>query len=74
VSSLKDMRVDVQRRNCRHRVSIIVKEMVPGRSRRCPFCRATLELHGDDGGQVQRALDDFERELKRLSRKLTIKF
>lgn len=70
---MKDMRVDVQCPNCGHRVSIMVKEMVPGRSRRCPFCRATFEFHGDDGRQVQRALDDFERELKRLSRKLTIK-
>ena len=70
---MTDLHANIRCPNCGHRVRIKVREMVPGRSKRCPYCATTIQFPGDDGRQVQRALDHFERELKRISRKLTIK-
>ena len=71
---MTELRTDIRCPNCGYKVRIRVREMVPGTSKRCPHCATPFQFGGDDGRQVQRALDDFERELKRLSRKLTIKF
>jgi hypothetical protein len=68
-----EMRVDVRCPNCGHTVRVRVREMVPGRSKRCPYCSTTFEFSGDDGRKAQRTLDDLERALKRLPRKITIK-
>jgi CDGSH-type Zn-finger protein len=68
-----EMHVNVRCPGCGHRVRIRVREMVPGRSKRCPYCSTTFKFSGDDGRKAQRAVDDLERTLKRLSRKITIK-
>ena len=70
---MTEMRVDVRCPCCGHRASNRVREMVPGRSKRCPHCSTMFEFSGDDGRQTQRALDDLERTLKRLSGKITIR-
>jgi hypothetical protein len=70
---MRDLYAEIECPNCGHSIRIKVKEMVPGRSKRCPCCATAIEFSGDDGRKVQRALNDFERELKRLSRKITIK-
>lgn len=71
---MTELRTDVRCPNCGHRVRIKVREMVPGTSKRCPHCSTSFEFRGDDGRQAQRALDDLERTLKQLSRKITIRF
>ena len=56
--------------NCHRPVRIELAEMVPGRSKPCPYCDATFLFSGDDGRSAQRGLDKLERSLKRLSRTL----
>ena len=65
---MRDLTAKLQCPNCHHSVQIKVKEMVPGRTKNCPFCGTQFNFTGDDGRKVQRALDDFNRTLKRLGR------
>lgn len=71
---MKDLTADIECPNCGHKVTIKVREMVPGRTKNCPHCQAEFQFTGDDGRKVQRALDDLKRQLKRLSGELTIGF
>jgi hypothetical protein len=70
---MKDLYADMECPNCGRTVRIKIKDMVPGRSKDCPHCEAVFEFSGEDGRQAQRALDDFESQLERLSRELTIR-
>lgn len=71
---MKDLTADIECLGCGHKVTIKVREMVPGRTKNCPYCAAKFRFTGDDGRKVQRGLDDLERQLRKLSRKLTIRF
>lgn len=53
---------------CGRQLTIKVRAMVPGRSTSCPSCHAPISFAGDDGRKPQRALDDLQRALKKLSR------
>jgi hypothetical protein len=55
--------------NCGRTVTVKIKEVIPGRSKRLQ-CGCTITFAGDDGRKVQRELDNLERELKKLNRKL----
>lgn len=70
---MKDLYADIECPNCGQRARIEVREMVPGRSKDCPHCEAVFEFSGEDGRRAQRALDELEGQLKRLSRELTIR-
>lgn len=70
---MKELAADIECPNCGRKVTIKVREMIPGRTKNCPYCEAIFRFTGDDGRKVQRALDDLERQLKKVSRKLTIK-
>ena len=59
--------------SCHRQVYIKVKEMIPGRYKKCPHCGTMLNFTGDDGRRAQKALDDLERSIKKLNRKLKIK-
>ena len=69
---MQDLTADINCPNCNRKVKIKVKDMVPGRSKQLS-CGCTIQFSGDDGRQVQKALDDFERQLKKLNQKITIK-
>ncbi len=69
---MQDLTADINCPICNRKVKIKVKEMVPGRSKRLS-CGCTIQFSGDDGRQVQKSLDDFERQLKKLNQKITIK-
>lgn len=61
------LQFDLECPNCHRKFRQRVEDMRPGRSRRCPYCNAVIRFTGDDGRQVQRAVDDLERALKRVS-------
>ena len=65
---MKKLFLEVECPSCRRKIPIRVEEMVPGGSRRCPSCDATIRFGGDDGRRVQRALDDLERSINEISR------
>lgn len=66
---MRDLSTETKCSNCRRKIKIKIKEMIPGRSKRCS-CGHEIQFSGDDGRKVQRQLDKFERELKKLNRKL----
>ncbi len=50
-----------------------VDAMRPGHSTRCPSCGITIQFSGDDGRKVQKAVDDVEKTLSKLSKDLKLK-
>ncbi len=52
--------------NCNKNISVLIKEMIPGRRKRCSSCNADIKFSGDDGRRAQKALDDFEKSLKNM--------
>lgn len=64
------LQVDIICPRCSRRIRQAVGDMRPGRSRDCPGCDTRFQFTGDDGRKTQRALDDLERSVKRLSRRL----
>lgn len=59
--------------NCHRKFKQKVEGMRPGKSRHCPYCGTVIEFTGDDGRRVQKAVDDLERTLRRMSRTIKIK-
>jgi len=59
--------------NCHRRFKQRVEGMRPGQSRRCPHCGTVINFTGDDGRRIQKAVDDLECTVKRMSRKIKIK-
>lgn len=58
--------MDIECPGCKRNVKVRVEEMRPGGRKRCA-CGSVLKFEGDDGRKAQRALDDFEKSLKKLS-------
>jgi len=52
--------------NCKRNITILIKEMIPGRKKRCKYCNTEIKFSGDDGRKTQKALDDFEKTLKNM--------
>ena len=65
---MQDLDTNFECPNCKRKIKIKVKEMVPGLSKNCPSCGLVIRFSGDDGRKVQRALDDIYKTLKRLGR------
>jgi transcription elongation factor Elf1 len=63
---MQDLETDFECPNCKRKITIKVKEMVPGQTKNCPSCGLVIRFSGDDGRKVQRALDDLQKTLKRL--------
>lgn len=66
--------IDLECPNCYRKFKQTLEDMCPGRSRTCPHCRTVIEFSGDDASKIQRAVDDLERTLKRVSGTTRIKF
>lgn len=66
------LEVSIKCPNCGRTYKQQVSGMHPGASRRCS-CGLTIKFTGDDGRKAQKAVDDFERSLKRLSSNLRIR-
>ncbi len=70
---MKKLQFDLQCPNCHRKFKQKVEDVRPGKSRRCPHCGTEIEFTGDDGRQVQKAVDDLNRTLKRKSKIIKIK-
>lgn len=66
---MKDLEAEITCPNCRRKMKIKVKEMIPGKMQKCPSCNMVIRFSGDDGRKMQRVLDDFQRTLKRIGRR-----
>jgi DNA-directed RNA polymerase subunit RPC12/RpoP len=62
------LEADLNCPNCGGKFKQRIEDMRPGRSRVCPHCSARIQFTGDDGRKAQKAIDDLEKELKKLSR------
>lgn len=70
---MKDLSVNIQCPGCHRQAPIKVREMIPGGTRDCPNCGAKFRFAGDDGRKIQKALDDLEKEVKRLSTTINLR-
>jgi uncharacterized C2H2 Zn-finger protein len=52
--------------NCDAVFKQVLEQMNPGVVRQCPYCGADIEFLGDDGADVQKALDSLEEKWKNL--------
>lgn len=55
---------------CNRKLRIKVKEMVPGHSKKCPYCEGTIVFSGDDGRKVQQELDKLSRSIRNIKIKI----
>lgn len=60
------LETDVECPGCKRKIKIKIEEMVPGKKKKCPNCNAEISFTGDDGRKTQRAVDDFEKNLKNM--------
>jgi Zn finger protein HypA/HybF involved in hydrogenase expression len=60
--------------NCKKKFKQKLSDMRPGNQRRCPHCHQSIRFAGDDASKIQKSLDNLERTIKNLNKKLTIKF
>jgi transcription elongation factor Elf1 len=70
---MKNLEVDFNCPNCQHRIRVLIKDVVPGRTKKCPSCQSPIQFTGDDGRKVQRELDKLEKTIKKLNRTYRIK-
>lgn len=64
------LKCDIKCPKCARSFKQAVGEMRPGRSRSCPHCGVTIRWTGDDGGKAQRTLDEFKRDMKKISKQM----
>lgn len=69
---MKDLATNINCPNCGRKVNVKVNEMIPGRMKRLS-CGCTIQFSGDDGREIQRALNKIEKQIKQLNKKITIK-
>ncbi len=60
------LEVDVECPSCKRKMKVKVQDMRPGKKKNCPSCRAEISFTGDDGRKAQKAIDDFEKSLKKM--------
>lgn len=65
-----DLEFDLTCPKCKRKSKQKVKQMIPGSSRSCPYCGTLFQFTGDDGRKAQKALDDLEKTIKNMSKKL----
>jgi hypothetical protein len=63
---MRDLETEITCPSCQRRIKIKVKEMIPGHTKNCPSCNLVIRFSGDNGQNVQHALDDLEKALKKL--------
>jgi len=66
---MKKIEADIPCSKCGRNFRQRIEDMIPGRTRSCPFCSVEIRFTGDDGRKAQRALDDLERTVRRLGRR-----
>jgi len=64
-----DLSADITCPSCEKQFEVKLRDMRPGNSASCPHCDASIKFEGDDASNVQNAVDDLEREFKRLSQR-----
>jgi uncharacterized C2H2 Zn-finger protein len=67
------LQLDLQCPSCHRKFKQKVEDMRPSKSCHCPYCDTVIEFTGDDGRQIQKAVDDLKRTLKRKSRTIKIR-
>ena len=67
------LEIDIYCSQCGKRHKQRVEQMRPGNVGHCPSCGIAIEFTGDDGRKTQKAFDDLDKTLKKLSKDLKIK-
>jgi hypothetical protein len=67
-----ELKVDVTCPGCKRTFKQGLRAMRPGGSTTCPHCRASIQFTGDDASKVQRSVDDLNKTIRDLNRKLKL--
>jgi hypothetical protein len=57
---------DINCPSCKRALKVKIKEMVPGRKKKCLGCGAEIVFAGDDMRKAQRSLDDLTKKIKNV--------
>lgn len=61
------LKADLKCPNCNKQFNMRVENLHPGNSYRCSNCHTTIQFTGDDGREVQKALDDLQKTIEGFS-------
>lgn len=64
---MKKLEIEIRCPNCNRKFKQRLDQMKNGRSKRCT-CGCNIKFKGNGGPESQRALDKFQRDLKRMFR------
>lgn len=60
------LEAEVECPGCKRKVKVKLEDVRPGRKKDCPSCSAEISFTGDDGRKAQKAIDDFEKSIKKM--------
>lgn len=60
------LEMDLKCPSCGRVMKVALGEMREGRSLACPGCSGKIQIKGDGFTGAQKAVDNFERELKKM--------
>ena len=58
---------------CGREIKTKLRQLSSGHSARCPNCGTLIQFDGDGGRRAQGAIDDLNRQIRRLNRQLRLK-
>ena len=67
---MNDLEFTIGCPGCKRNLKIKLKEMVPGHSKKCPYCGTNIIFEGDDGRRAQHELDKLNNTIRNLKIKL----
>ncbi len=59
-----DLETSITCSNCANVIKVKVKEMVPGKKKRCPKCSTEIVFSKEDGRNSQQALAELNKSMK----------
>lgn len=60
------LETEIECPNCKRQIKVKLEEMVPGKSKSCNWCKTEIKFTGDNGNEIQKSFDDFQKSLKKL--------
>lgn len=58
--------VDINCANCNRKIKVKLAEMNSGKKKICTGCKTEINFTGNGGRKAQKAMDDFDKTLKKL--------
>ncbi len=60
--------IDIECPTCKRKLKLKLNEMTSGKTKKCNGCSTIIEFSGNGARDIQKSMNDFERQMKKLSR------